>query len=437
MLDSLWFGSQDWRADPQSIAAVAGGSMARSTIIRRLQAVSVTGLLALGLAACGGGDSSGGSDSKEPIKIGASLPLTGEFSQPGTAAEQGYKVWQEMINSKGGLLGRKVELVVKDDASNQNTVVSDYNALISQDKVNLLLGTFSSLLNLPASAVAEKAQMVYVEPAGGSPKMFSRGFKYLFFAQQATADKQGEVFAKWLAGLPADQRPKTAAYPTIDDPFAAPNVEGIREILEQAGVKTVYKETYAIDTKNFDTIVSAMKSANPDVVVSGAVFEDGVGLIRSMLKANFRPKMLYQTSAPSNADQFSEAVGKENTEGILYAVSHTEKADTPGNADFVKKYDEMFHGSPPEDAADAFAAAQVLQAAVEAVGSIDDQEKLANWIRDNEVDTILGKLDWNEDGSPNGEFLIGQWQKGTTEIVLPEAVKTADIEMSWQPGGGS
>jgi len=413
--------------------------MSRVRTIRRLQALAVSGAMVLGIAACGGDDSGGGGggDSDEPIRIGASLPLTGEFSQPGTAAEQGYKVWLETVNAEGGLLDRDVELVIKDDASNQNTVVADYNALISQDRVDLLLGTFSSLLNLPASAVAERNQMVYVEPAGGSPELFSRGFKYLFFAQQATADKQGEVFANWIAELPEDQRPKTAAYPTIDDPFAAPNVEGIRQILENAGIQTVYQETYAIDTRNFDTIVNAMRAANPDLVVSGAVFEDGVGLIRSMLKANFRPTWLYQTSAPSNADQFSEAIGVENTEGVLYAVSHTPKADTPGNEEFVQKYDEMFGGAPPEDAADAFAAAQVLQAAVEAVGSIDDQEALANWIRDNEVETILGTLEWNEDGSPNGEFLIGQWQNGTSEIVLPEDVATADIVPGWNPGGGS
>src|SRR3954468_7310247 len=366
--------------------------MARSTTIRRLQALSGTGFLVLGLAACGGGDSGGGSggDSDEPIKIGASLPITGEFSQPGGAAQQGYQLWEEMINDNGGLLGRDVDLVIKDDASNQNTVVSDYNALISQDNVDLLLGTFSSLLNLPASAVAEKNQMVYVEPAGGSPEMFSRGFKYLFFAQQATADKQGEVFANYIADLPADQRPKTAAYPTIDDPFAAPAVNGIREILEGAGVETVYQETYAIDTRNFDTVATAMKNKNPDLVVSGAVFEDGVGLIRSMLKVGFTPDWLYQTSAPSNADQFSDAIGVENTEGILYAVSHAPTADTPGNKEFVDAYDDKFGGLPPEDAADAYAAAQVLQAAVEAVGSIDDQQKLADWIRDNKVDTILG-----------------------------------------------
>src|SRR4051812_37503465 len=310
--------------------------MVHVSIGRRLQAVAVSSLLMLGLAGCGGGDSGGGSSSNGPIKIGSSLPLTGEFSQPGTAAQHGYKVWAKMMNAKGGLLGRQVSLVVKDDASSQNTIVSDYNALISQDKVDLLLGTFSSLLNLPASAVAERNQMLYVEPAGGSPDMFNRGFKYLFFAQQATADKQGLVFANWIAGLPPDQRPKTAAYPTIDDPFAAPNVEGIRNVLEAAGVQTVYQQTYAIDTKNFDTIVNAMKAANPDVVVSGAVFEDGVGLIRSMLKLGFTPKWLYQTSAPSQADQFSEAIGAENTEGIMYAVSHTPEASTPGNADFVK-----------------------------------------------------------------------------------------------------
>jgi branched-chain amino acid transport system substrate-binding protein len=413
--------------------------MTRSRTTRRMQALAATSFMVLGLAACGGGNNDSGSGgSGDPIVIGTSLPLTGEFSQPGTAAEQGYKVWQAMVNDDGGLLGRKVDLKIKDDASNQDTIVADYNALISQDKVDLLLGTFSSLLNLPASAVAERNQMLYIEPAGGSPKMFDRGFKYLFFAQQATADKQGEVFAKWIASLPADQRPKTAAYPTIDDPFAAPNVEGIRQILEAAGVQTVYQETYAIDTRNFDTIVNAMKAANPDLVVHGAVFEDGVGLVRSMLRADFKPTWLYQTSAPSQGDQYAEAIGAENTEGVMFAISHAPEAKTPGNEEFVKKYDEMFGGPPPEDSADAYAAGQVLQAAVEAVGSIDDQQKLADWIRGHTVSTILGDLKWNEDGSPIGEFLIGQWQNGKVQFVLPPDIATTDhIVQGWKPGGGA
>jgi branched-chain amino acid transport system substrate-binding protein len=392
------------------------------------------------VGACGDDDDNGGGGGDgggEPIKIGASLPLTGEFSEPGKAAQQGYKVWEATVNEKGGLIdGRKVQMVIKDDGSNQNTIVADYNALISKDKVDMLLGTFSSLLNLPASAVAERARMLYVEPAGGAPELFERGFKYLFFAQQATANHQGDVWANYIASLPEDQRPKTAAYPTLDDPFAQPTSEGIEAILSKAGIKTVYRETYTIDNANFDSIASSIKSKNADVVVNGATFEDGVSLVRSLLKVGYNPKWLYQTSAPSLGDQYAKGIGKENTEGVFYAVSHSIEAETPGNEEFVAKYKEMFGGTEvPEDAADAFATAEVMAAAADGVGSIDDQLKLADWLRENEVETILGPLSWEADGRPKGEFLVGQWQSGKPEIVLPEDAATSDqIVAGWKPG---
>ena len=403
-------------------------------------------LAALAVAGCGGDDDDGGGGSGgdeaggEPIKVGASLPLTGEFSEPGKAAQQGYKVWEATVNESGGLIdGRKVEMVIKDDQSNQNTIVADYNALISRDQVDLLLGTFSSLLNLPASAVAERNRMLYVEPAGGAPELFDRGFKYLFFAQQATADKQGEVWANYIAELPEGERPKTAAYPTLDDPFAQPTSEGIEAILKPAGIETVYRETYTIDNPNLDGIANALKSRNPDLVVHGATFEDGVGMVRALRKADFTPKMLYQTTAPSLGDQYSGAIGKETTEGIFYGVSHSKEAQTPGNQEFVAKYREMFGGTEvPEDAADAYATAQVLQAAVDGVGTIerDRQLELADWLRENTVDTILGPLSWDEQGRPEGEFLVGQWQSGVPEIILPEDAATSDkIIPGWQPEG--
>jgi branched-chain amino acid transport system substrate-binding protein len=388
----------------------------------------------------GGGGGGGGEASGDPVKVGASLPLTGEFSEPGKAAKQGYEVWEAMVNEKGGLIdGRPVEMVIKDDQSNQNTIVADYNALISRDKVDLLLGTFSSLLNLPASAVAERNRMLYVEPAGGAPELFDRDFRYLFFAQQATADKQGELWANYIANLPEKERPKTVAYPTLDDPFAQPTSEGIEAILSKAGIRTVYRETYTIDNPNLDGIVSAMKARNPDVVVHGATFEDGVGMVRALRKANFTPKMLYQTTAPSLGDQYSGALGKGTTEGIFYGVSHSKEAATPGNEEFVAKYREMFGGDEvPEDAADAYAAAQVLEAAVKGVGTIDRnrQLELADWLRENEVDTVLGPLSWDDAGRPQGEFLVGQWQSGVPEIILPEEAATAEkILPRWQPEG--
>jgi len=283
--------------------------------------------------------------------------------------------------------------------------------------------------------------MLFVEPAGGAPELFDRGFKYLFFAQQATADKQGDVWAKWVTTeLPADQRPKTAAYPTLDDPFAQPTSEGIEKILSAAGIKTVYRKTYTIDNPNLDAIANAVKASKADLVVNGATFEDGVGLVRALQKANYTPDMLYQTTAPSLGDQYAKAIGKDSTEGVFYAVSHSKEAKTPGNDEFVAKYQEMFGGTEvPEDAADAYATAQVLQAAVKAVGSVErsDQLKLADWLRDNQVDTVLGPLSWDDKGRPEGEFLVGQWQSGVPEIVLPEEAATSDkILPRWDPGKG-
>ena len=409
----------------------------------------VLALLAIGVLAAagcgddddGGGGGGGGGASGEPIKVGASLPLTGEFSEPGKAAKQGYEVWEAMVNESGGLIdGRPVKMVIKDDQSNQNTIVADYNALISRDKVDLLLGTFSSLLNLPASAVAERNRMLFVEPAGGAPELFDRGFKYLFFAQQSTADKQGAVWANYVTELPEGQRPKTAAYPTLDDPFAQPTSEGIEKIFKAAGIKTVYRETYTIDNPNLDGIANAIKARKPDVVVNGATFEDGVSMVRALRKAGFTPKMLYQTTAPSLGDQYAKAIGKQTTEGIFYGVSHSKEAETPGNKEFVAKYQQMFGGTEvPEDAADAYAAAEVLQAAVKAVGTIDRkrQSELADWLRQNQVDTVLGPLSWDELGRPEGEFLVGQWQSGVPEIILPEEAATADeIIPEWRPEGG-
>ena len=145
-------------------------------------------------------------------------------------------------------------------------------------------------------------------------------------------------------------------------------------------------------------------------------------MVRALRRANITPRMLYQTTAPSLGDQYSGALGEGTTEGIFYAVSHSKEAETPGNEEFVAKYREMFGGQEvPEDAADAYAAAEVLEAAVKEVGTIERERQLelADWLRENEVDTILGPLSWDDDGRPEGEFLVGQWQSGVPEIVLP------------------
>src|SRR5258708_31344968 len=115
-----------------------------------------------------------------------------------------------------------------DDGFDPNQTASDYTRLISQDHVDLLLGTFSSLLNAPASAIAARQGMLYVEPSGGSAALFSRGFTNLFFAQPGTTTTEPDQFVGWLTSLPSSERPATAAYITQDDPSASPAGAGLQ-----------------------------------------------------------------------------------------------------------------------------------------------------------------------------------------------------------------
>jgi branched-chain amino acid transport system substrate-binding protein len=389
------------------------------------------GLLVAAVVALGGATQVGAmtdvatSSAASPLKIGISLPLTGRFSEPGTAAQRGYRLWAQLTNARGGLLGRKVQLIIRDDGSDQNTIVSDYNRLISEDHVDLLLGTFSSFLNLPASTVAERARMVFVAPAGGSPALFARHYHYYFFAQQATAPHQGDLFSAWIKRLPSSSRPTKVAYPVLNDPFARPVADGIRAKLEAAGLQTVYNKIYPTDTTDFDTVATAIKASGAQAIVNGATFADGVGLIRSLIKVGYNPRVMFQTTAPTESSEFPAAIGRANTNGIIYAISWAatgKGSKFPQNQLFLKTYKKQNGGKlPDEDAADAFASAQVLAAAVKAVRKID-HDKMADWLHSHPVRTILGPISWDKDGAPRQAFFLGQWQRGKPQIVAPKII---------------
>jgi branched-chain amino acid transport system substrate-binding protein len=409
-------------------------------VLNRLLVIAVAALTLLA-AGCGGDGGDGGEAaqdgaSDEPIRVGTSLPLTGEYSEPGKESKAGYETWAKVVNDNGGLLGRQVEIIVRDDASKQNVAVADYTSLISQEDVDLLLGTFSSILNQPASAVAERNQMVFICPACASPDMYNRDFKFLFYGKQALATDEANALFEWIESLPEAERPKSAAYLALDDPFAGPVIDGVQEKLEGLGIETVLDEVYTPDTRNFDTLANRVASEKPDLLAQGSLFEDAVSMSRSLVKADFSPGLLFQTSAPAIGEQYAEGVGEENTEGVMTATSWDEGLETPGNQEFAAAHEEL-HGVPPgEEAASAYVTAEIIQKAVEAVGSVDDQAALADWLHNNEVETIIGTLSWDEAGRPQGGNLIGQWQGGNIEIILPEDVATTDQIVYPRPGWG-
>ncbi|HEX4398871.1 MAG TPA: amino acid ABC transporter substrate-binding protein [Trebonia sp.] len=398
-----------------------------------------TALAVTTVAACGSAASSGsaaGQASSGPITIGMSLPMTGPVADVSKSGYQGYELWAAQVNADGGLLGRKVKLDMLDDGFDPNQTAADYTRLISQDHVNLLLGTFSSLLNAPASAIAARQGMLYVEPSGGAATLFTRGFTDLFFAQPGTTTSLPDQFVAWIASLPASQRPATAAYVTQDDPSASPAVAVFRTRLQALGVKTVYYQVYDPSTTNFDSIATAIAHDRPQMIIQGAVADDGAQFVRSLQKIDYNPKILFQTNAPTDEAYPSAIGGAASANGVFTAQSWSSTATYPGNQGFVQAYTKMFGAPPTEDAANSYTAGQVLQAAVKAVGSLD-QQALANWLHNHTVSTIVGPLKWDKAGDPEGSLLLSQWQHGTLQIVAPASAATSTTILLTKPAWGN
>ncbi|UQX86951.1 amino acid ABC transporter substrate-binding protein [Jatrophihabitans telluris] len=386
---------------------------------------------ALTIAACSSGTPSS-QQASGPLKIGMSLPMTGPVADVTKSGLQGYQLWAADVNSAGGLLGRQVSLDVLDNGFDPTQTGAQYTRLISKDKVDLLLGTFSSLLNAPASAIAARQGYLYVEPSGGSASLFTRGFSNLFFAQPGTTDHLPDRFVEWLSGLPSSQRPSSAAYLTQDDPSASPAIAIFKTKLEALGIKSVYNQTYDPSTTNFDAIASSIAHAKPDIVFQGAVADDGAQFVRSLEKISFSPKLMFQTNAPTD-ETYPTAIGKQNAEAIFTAEAWSPKAKYAGNAAFVAAYTKKYGAPPTEDAANSYTAGQVLAAAVRAVGKVD-QKAMASWLHSHTVQTIVGPLKWDSTGVPEGSLLLAQWQSGQLEIIAPASAATTSDALITKPG---
>ena len=395
----------------------------------RAAGLALASCLALTACMSSGADSDGADDGTGPIEIGISLPLTGDFSEPGKGVQRGYEAWADYVNENGGLLGRDVELTILDDQSNADRVAADYEKLINSDGVDLIFGPFSTRLVVPAAQVAQDYGFLFVEPAGAAEEVFTQGFDNLFYAAPAVANDHYDYLADTIEAMPEAERPKTAAYASMDDPFAMGTAYGLKDRLEEMGVETVVDEVYPPNTTDFGSIAAKVADSEADVVVGGTQYQDAVNMIVALQQLNYQPKMAAFSTAPTNPE-FPEAIG-DKTEGILSPTGYTPEATFPTNKEFVDYYTEK-NGTPPaEDEANAWTTGQVVAAAVEAVecASPDPecQSQLIDWLRENEVDTVVGPLTWDAEGRPQGAHLIQQYVDGQIRIVLPEEAAEADL----------
>ncbi|OIQ65702.1 hypothetical protein GALL_527370 [mine drainage metagenome] len=317
-----------------------------------------------------------------------------------------------------------------DDLSSPTQVVTNYQNLITRDKVDLVFGPFSSLLTVPASQVANRYNYAFIESAGGGPKVFAQKLGNLFFIQPGPIVKQGDVFADYILALPAAQRPKTAAYPSLDDPFASPIADTIRARFEAAGIKTVYQGTYPAETPDLTPIMAKAISGKPDVIVSGTQTLDAYQQVKALIQLHYNPKWLYMSNGANSPVEFPSKVGAGNTEGVFSSGDWFPTSTAPGSADFIKAYIKKYGGDVTgidNSSVEAYAAGQVLEAVAAKTGKVDNATIIST-LHSGSWQTILGNLSWDATGAPQGSYVLVQWIKGVLTPVYPATIaQTAPV----------
>jgi branched-chain amino acid transport system substrate-binding protein len=286
--------------------------------------------------------------------------------------------------------------------------------------------------------VAHRYVYAFLAPAGGGPKVFDQNLDNFFFVQPAPTTQAGDVFASYVLGLPADQRPKTAAYPELDDPFSAPIAENIRQKFEAAGIQTVYKQVYPAETADLSPVVAALVATHPDVIVGGTQNEDAYAQVKSLVQLKYNPKMMFLSNGANSPLEFPDKVGRANTEGIMSSADWFPGSTAAGSADFTAAYTKKYGGTAQtidDSSAEAFATGQL----VEAVAAKDhkvDNATIIKALHSGTWPTLLGDLSWGTNGAPKGEFNLVQWQGGKLVPVFPSSAAQASPEATKPAWGG-
>jgi len=392
-------------------------------ILHRCAVVAVVAVAVVALAACG--SSSGSGSGSGPITIGTSLSLSGDFAADGQAFERGYQLWAADQNLQGGLLGRKVKLDVISDSSSPSQVVSNYQKLIGSNKDQLVFGPFSSLLTVPAARIASRYGYAFVEGAGGAPSVFGGGLKNVFDVSIPIKNNL-VTFAQWVASLPASQRPKTAAYATVDDPFTQPQIPLAQQILQTAGVKTVLSKVFPEEVTDYTAIAGQVALTHADVVVLGSVDVPTVSAFtHAFVQQHYNPKAFIATAGPDQGAPFVNAVGAGNENGIFVPngwFGGFQKADSQ---QMVKEYIAKYGGTPSEvnaDVAEAYSVGQVIAQAVKATHGFDNQKIIAYLHSGVTFNSVQGPVKFDPLGENTAQkTLTFQWQNGTLVQSIPTA----------------
>jgi branched-chain amino acid transport system substrate-binding protein len=404
---------------------------------KKATAMSAVAVLSAGvLAACSSSSASTGATggataspgiAAGPITIGASLSLTGDFSADGQAFDKGYILWAKDVNAHGGILGHQVKLTILNDSSSPNQVVTNYQTLFGTDHVELAFGPFSSLLTTPASSVAARFGMAFVEGAGGAPSVFdtpsNQADHNVFDVSLPVADEM-VPFVKYIASLPASKRPKTAAYPMAQDPFADPPVQLAQTLLQRLGVKTVYSNVFPEEVSSYKAPADQVAGTGAQLVVLGSTDVPTVSaFMQAFEQQHYTPKLFIAAAGPDQGGAFTSTVGTDDADGMMVPDGWYPGYTNPTSQKMVQEYVAQYGGTASgvnADVAEAYSVGQVMAEAVTATRGTDNSKIISYLHSGATLATVQGPVKFDALGE-NGAAaaFIFQWQAGNFNQVLP------------------
>ena len=367
-----------------------------------------------------------------PVRIGSTLALTGPLSSTAQIHKLVGDIYVQQLNKRGGLLGRQVEWVVKDDQSKPDLARTLYEQLVTADKVDLLLGPYATGAILSAMGVAQRYNKVLVHHTLGVPSLAK--YELAFPAWSLGSEPQNTVTASVFDALAAGPKPpKTVAVVTSKFPSIAFMSAGAREMLKKRGLTEVLFLEWDFGNRDFGPIANRVKDAKPDFVWVGAIGLDGNLLLDAMKKIDYEPPQhFYMYPAPGPLVALPEA---KNALSVTIFEDQQPFLSNPGGAEFARLYKEraakagLADTSVETQAAASWTAWQILEAGIVGTKSLDDA-KIGAFLKANRVDTIQGKLHFTGVGNFGDDLMrIKQVQNGKWVVVWPKEMTAGGAKL--------
>ena len=378
-------------------------------MIRRLLLTLCT--LALSLAA--------GAYAADPIRIGTTQSLTGEFQEFGTNQLRGLQMWAADVNSRGELLGRPVEIVHYDDGSDPARSAELYRKLIEQDRVDLLLGPYSSSITLAASEVAEKHDFPMLTLGASADQIWARGYQNI-----VGLDVPAQRYMDVALQAAANQGARTVALVYEENPFTLEVVPSVLSKAQELGLQVVL-QTPTRSAADIPDQVKRLAAANADVIMSLHYLEEGVELVRALKQAQVKPDMLVFGVAASLAEFAQQLPG--DTEGVTGVTQWLRGVRLPGAQDFAYRYRKMYGYNPGAYDVLGYSGGQVMEAAVRLAGTTD-HAAVREQLRTMTFSSLLGIYQVDADGRQVGkENYLLQWQGKDRRLVKPDKLAESKL----------